>query len=86
MLRSLLALKYGRSKATQIASWVGRIIAPAFVVYGLYNRDYLFAFLGLFISMARVEMNEVVVMEKLVNLKVPITAEPNCYLTTWVML
>ena len=27
VLRSLLALKYGRSKATQIAGWVGRIIA-----------------------------------------------------------
>jgi Zn-dependent protease/CBS domain-containing protein len=71
VLRSLLALKYGRSKATQIAGWVGRIIALLFIAYGLYNQDYLFAFLGLFIfMMARVEMNEVVVMEKLVNLKV----------------
>lgn len=71
VLRSLLAIKFGRSKATQIAGWVGRIIALLFIAYGLYNRDYLFAFLGLFIfMMARVEMNEVVMLEKLVNLKV----------------
>ena len=71
VLRSLLAIKFGRSKATQIAGWVGRFIALLFIAYGLYNRDYLFAFLGLFIfMMARVEMNEVVMLEKLVNLKV----------------
>lgn len=66
VLRSLLAIWYGRSKATSIAGWIGRTIAFIFILYGLYNRDYMFALLGLFIfMMARVEMNEVVLLEKL---------------------
>lgn len=71
IFRALLSMRFGRAKATRIAGWAGRIIALAFVLYGLYNQDYLFAFLGLFIFvMARVEMNEVIILEKLTRFKV----------------
>ncbi|MBL0084264.1 MAG: site-2 protease family protein [Saprospiraceae bacterium] len=71
IFRALLSFRYGRAKATRIAGWAGRIIALAFVIYGLYTQDYLFAFLGLFIFvMAKVEMNEIIVLEKLTRFKV----------------
>ncbi|HMS97148.1 MAG TPA: site-2 protease family protein [Saprospiraceae bacterium] len=71
IFRALLSIRFGRAKATRIAGWAGRIIALAFVIYGLYTQDYLFAFLGLFIFvMAKVEMNEVIVLEKLTRFKV----------------
>lgn len=71
IFRALLSIRFGRAKATRIAGWAGRIIALAFVIYGLYTQDYLFAFLGLFIFvMAKVEMNEIIVLEKLTRFKV----------------
>ncbi|MBK8701972.1 MAG: site-2 protease family protein [Saprospiraceae bacterium] len=71
VLRALLAMKLGKGRATKIAGWIGRVIALVFVMIGLYSEEYMFAMLGVFIFlMARVEMNEVIVGEKLVSKKV----------------
>ncbi len=49
VLRSGLAMKLGRVKATKIASIVGRILAVGFIIFGLYNALYVLAFIGVFI-------------------------------------
>lgn len=49
VLRSGLAMKMGRVKATQIASIVGRVLAVGFVIFGLINSYYVLAFIGVFI-------------------------------------
>ncbi len=49
ILRAILALKFSRKKATQWASWIGRIFALAFIVYGLYSSNYILAFIGVFV-------------------------------------
>jgi Zn-dependent protease/predicted transcriptional regulator len=48
ILRSLLALKMGRLRATAIASGLGRIIAIAFVFFGLFNNPFL-VLIGIFV-------------------------------------
>lgn len=52
VLRSLLAMKFGRVSATRVASYVGRILAIGFVVFGLANSMYVLAFIGVFIYMS----------------------------------
>jgi Zn-dependent protease len=51
ILRSLLAAKLGKVKATMIAMRIGRIIAIGFVIYGIFNQQLILALIGLFIFM-----------------------------------
>ncbi|MBK8555366.1 MAG: site-2 protease family protein [Lewinellaceae bacterium] len=56
IFRSLLAMRIGRVKATQVASIVGQVIAGLFVLYGFYAGAYTLAFIGFFVfTMARAE-------------------------------
>ncbi|MFM2393325.1 MAG: hypothetical protein RLZZ546_1307 [Bacteroidota bacterium] len=71
VLRAGLAMKYGRIKATKIASFVGRLFSISFIILGLYQANYLFAFLGFYIFlMAGIELKDVEHMEKLSSYKV----------------
>ena len=71
VLRALLAWKLGRSKGTKIATQVGRLLALVFILIGIYYQEYMLAFVGVFIiMMARVELNEVLMVEKLSKLMV----------------
>lgn len=49
ILRALLAVKMGRSKATTIASIIGRIMAIGFVFYAAYNSQVTLGIIGVFI-------------------------------------
>lgn len=51
ILRSLLAAKLGKVKATKIASGIGRVLAIGFVIFGIFNQQLILAFIGLFIFM-----------------------------------
>ncbi len=56
VLRSLLAMRMGRLKATRIASYLGQFVSVAFVVYGLYTGQFMLALIGFFVfSTARQE-------------------------------
>ncbi len=56
VFRGLLSLKWSRLRATRIASVAGKIFASAFTIFGIYNGDYVLAFIGVFIfSMANQE-------------------------------
>ena len=49
ILRSLLAMKWGRVKATRIAAFVGRILAIGFVIFGVTIGNILLSVIGVFI-------------------------------------
>ena len=51
ILRALLSMKWGRLKATQIASIVGRILSVAFILFGFYNDQFTLILIGFFIYM-----------------------------------
>lgn len=71
VLRAGLSHKYTRSKATRIASIIGRIISVGFVLSGLFYGDYILSFLGMYIFiMAGVELKDVEHIEKLSSYKV----------------
>ena len=51
ILRSLLAAKMGKIKATKIASFIGRVLAIGFVIFGVFNQQLTLSLIGLFIFM-----------------------------------
>jgi len=51
ILRSLLATKIGKVKATKIASGIGRILAVCFIIYGIFDQQLILSMIGLFIFM-----------------------------------
>lgn len=51
ILRSLLALKLGKLRATRIASFVGRAFAVGFIIFGVFNQQLILSLIGLFIFM-----------------------------------
>lgn len=58
ILRSLLAMKWGRLRATKIASTIGRVLAIGFVAYAIYNNQLFLSMIGVFIFLsAGVEAN-----------------------------
>ena len=52
VLRALLARKKSRVEATRIAVTVGKYFCILFVIYGLFTRNWLLAFIGGYIYMA----------------------------------
>ena len=49
VLRALLSLRLGRLRATQIAVYIGQLIAVLLVAYGLWNYHFITALIGLFV-------------------------------------
>lgn len=49
ILRSLLAVKLGKVRATRIASLVGRVFAIGFVIFGIFDQQLILSVIGLFI-------------------------------------
>ena len=66
VLRSLLAMKLGRLKATMIASTIGKILAVGFVIAAVMNQHLILGFVGIFIfSMAHAEYKQIKLQDKL---------------------
>lgn len=67
ILRALLAMKYGRLKATKLASIVGRVLAVVFVAIGLFG-NVMLIFIGVFVFvMAKTENEQIIIKSKLSN-------------------
>ena len=63
ILRAILSAKLGKVKATRIASFIGRVFAIGFVVFGVFNQQIVLALIGLFIfMMAGQEYNQTRIM------------------------
>ena len=81
ILRSLLAMKFGRVKATRVAAFVGQGIAVIFIIsaimkYPIFGRpvssmeQFTLSIIGIFVfSMARAELSNVVVEDLIQNTK-----------------
>ncbi len=64
ILRSILATRMHRVKATKIASYIGRFLAICFVAYGIFNQALILSLIGLFIfMMAGQEYNQIKLMD-----------------------
>lgn len=71
ILRSLLATKIGKVKATKIASLIGRFLAVCFIIYGIFDEQIILAMIGLFIfMMAGQEYDQTKIQALLSNTKV----------------
>ncbi len=56
ILRSLLSMKLGKRRSTDIASWIGYIIALGFIIVGFFISYYTLSIIGVFVMvMARGE-------------------------------
>ncbi len=49
ILRALLSMRLDRLLATRIAMYIGKAIAIGLVVYGVYNLEFILAFIGVFV-------------------------------------
>ena len=49
ILRAALTLKFGRFKATQLATVTGQILAFGMIIIGLFNQNLMSAFIGIFV-------------------------------------
>lgn len=49
IFRSLLAMRWGRVRATQWAAWLGQGIAALFIIYGLWTSAFTLALVGFFV-------------------------------------
>ncbi len=71
ILRSLLAAKLGKVRATKIAMRIGRVLAIGFIIFGIFNQQLVLALIGLFIfMMAGQEYDQTRVMAILTKTKV----------------
>jgi Zn-dependent protease len=60
ILRSLLSMQFGRLRATKYATWLGQVLAVLFILFGLYNENFVLALIGVFvITTARAEYRQV---------------------------
>ncbi len=67
IFRALLAMRMGRVRATQVASWLGQAIAVVFVAVGLWKGAFTLTLIGFFVfSTARSE-NTMVRMDALLR-------------------
>ncbi|TNE62306.1 MAG: site-2 protease family protein [Bacteroidetes bacterium] len=67
IFRALLAMRMGRVRATQVASWLGQAIAILFVVVGLWQGAFTLALIGLFVFTTARSENAMVRMDSLLR-------------------
>lgn len=67
VLRSLLAIKIGRVKATKIASIIGRALAIGFIILGLMNSNLFLSVIGVFIYITAGSENKSIEVSELLK-------------------
>ncbi len=78
ILRALLAMRFGRLKATRIASITGQCLAVMMMAYAVWATHPTLIFIGGFVYlMAGMENKQTVIQEKLQRTKVHEIMEPN---------
>ena len=71
ILRSLLSLKFGRTKATKIAAGVAKVFAVIFFLVGIYFGQFILAIIGIFVYfMSGSEQKQIVIEESLKSTKI----------------
>lgn len=78
ILRAGLTMKLGRVKGTQYAALVGRVLAVAFVILGVFYSEYMIALIGIFVfTMAGSESRQVAMEDVLSKAKASDIMNPN---------
>lgn len=67
ILRALLSIKFGRTKATQLATYLGQAIAIVFLAYGVWNNELVIAFIGIFVFFTAASENRMVKIDHKLN-------------------
>lgn len=67
VLRALLAMRFGRVKATKWAAYLGQFAAAAFVVYGLYSNQFMLALIGFFVFNTARQEDQMVRTDSVLN-------------------
>ncbi len=66
ILRALLSMKWGKLKATKIASYIGKFIASLFIILAFWLTSPTLAFVGLFVFyMANAEYKQILLQSRL---------------------
>ncbi len=67
IFRSLLAIKLGREKATQIASYLGQAFAVLFMMAAFYMGDFIFGLIGVFVFLTAAQEYRMVKLESVLK-------------------
>ncbi|MEM1320195.1 MAG: site-2 protease family protein [Bacteroidota bacterium] len=67
IFRSLLSIRLGRVRATQIASYIGQALAIGFLSWGVYNGEFILGLIGIFVFFTARQEFRMVRMEQLLN-------------------
>lgn len=67
ILRALLAIKWGRFRATQVAVVLGQLLATGMAIYGVWSGHYSYVLIGLFIFFTASQEFRWVKMERLLK-------------------
>ncbi|MCS7025939.1 MAG: site-2 protease family protein [Bryobacteraceae bacterium] len=73
VLRSMLALKYGESQATELAAKAGRILAIGMGLYGLISANYMLIFIAFFVYLGAAQESAALMGRQLTQ-GVPVSA------------
>jgi len=63
IFRSLLSIKFGRLRATQIASYLGNLFGIGMIIYGIYESTIITSFIGAFVFFLATQEYRMVKME-----------------------
>jgi len=64
IFRSLMSIKFGRTRATQYATYLGQAIAIAFIALGVYRPNMIIAFIGVFVFFTASSENRMVKLDE----------------------
>lgn len=67
VLRSLLSMKIGKLKATQIASYLGRLLAVGIFIYAIWKGNIFTSFIGIFVFFTATYEYRLVKQESMLN-------------------
>ncbi len=67
IFRSLLSLKLGRVRATQIASYLGNLFGIGMVIWGIYYSEIIIPFIGIFVFLLATHEYRMVKMESILK-------------------
>ena len=67
MLRAVMSIKLGKLKATKIASYIGQGGSALLVVFGVFHRDFMSVFLGLFLFSSARKENRILKTEDILS-------------------
>jgi len=67
ILRALLSIRMGRTRATRAATYIGQAMAVVFILWGIVDRNLMIPLIGLFVFVTAAGENRMVQMDSLLE-------------------